>query len=150
MTEQQTKKYREALAEARSQFQAATKRLTEIEYETHMLNGEVSRLRRTITALSAMCSELPGFDDLGITEFCIEVMENEPGIVTTADVVKALEQMGFDLASQKNVSASVHSVLSRLARKGKIAKVTDLETEVVSWKGPHYDPDYNPDLDIPF
>ena len=147
MTPTQLATYKAALKEARDTFDQATKRLNEITSESYILNSEIARLRRTITALSAMCSESPAFDDLGITDSCMEVMQTEKETVTTADVVKALEAMGFDLASQKNAPASVHAILSRLAKKGMIKKVTDEETNAVSWTGPNFDPKSN---EIPF
>ncbi len=76
-------------------------------------------------------------------------METEPSEVSTQDVVKNLEELGFDIASQKNAAASVHSVLSRLAEKGKIQKITNEETKAISWRGPHYTNEISDD-DIPF
>ena len=126
MTPSQTATYKAALKEARTAFDRASERLAEISMESHRLTGEIARLRRTITALAALCSEEPGFDDLGITEACSEVMENEQFEVSTAGVVKALEDMGYDLSSQKNASASVHAILSRMANQGKIQRVKDV------------------------
>ncbi len=140
MTQSQTAAYKAALKEARGSFDRSTKRLAEISAEASILNDEISRLRRTITALAALCSESPGFDDLGITESCMEVMESERATVTTNQVVEALESMGFDLESQKNPQASVHAVLSRLALKGKIKRITEEQSKVVFWRGPNYDP----------
>ena len=147
MTQDKSSPYQAALKEARAAFDQATKRLTEISFESHELNMNIGRLRRTITALAAMCSEDPEIDSLGITESCLEVMQAEQGTVTTADVVKALERRGFDLTSQKNASASVHTVLSRLARREKITRVQEAETEPVSWRGPNFDPMFD---EIPF
>ena len=146
MTQDQIATYRAALKEARQSFDKATKRLTEIDIESFYLKQEMDRLRRTITALAAMCSENPLFDNLGITESCLEVMETENGTVTTADVVNALEARGFDLTSQKNPSASVHAILSRLANKGKIEKIREEDGNGVVWRGPNYDPS----LEVPF
>jgi hypothetical protein len=129
------------LKEARAAFNKASDKLLEISQESHKLENEISRLRRTITALAAMCSESPGFDDLGITDSVMEVMETETSEVTSADVVEALSAMGFDLASHKNVQASVHAILSRLAHRGKIVKVVNEETKVISWRGPKYSDD---------
>lgn len=145
MTQDQLATYRAALKEARTSFDQATKRLGEIETESYHLKKDISRLRRTITALAAMCSEDPIMDNLGITEMCAEVMEEEERTVTTADVVLLLEHRGFDIASQKNVAASVHSVLTRLANKGKITKVKieEKDSEAVAWKGPKHDPGYD-------
>ena len=151
MTQDQIATYRAALKEARASFDKATKRLAEIEIESYDLKQDTDRLRRTITALAAMCSENPLIDRLGITESCLEVMEVKKTTVTTADVVRALEARGFDLASQKNASASVHAILSRLARKGKIEKVTEEGSDAVAWRGPHFDPTVTiDDDDIPF
>jgi len=156
VTQDQIATYRAALKEARASFDRVTSRLGEIQVESFHLKGDAERLRRTITALAAMCSEDPLVDHLGITESCLEVMEIRKTAASTADVVAALERRGFDLASQKNPAASVHAILSRLARKGKIEK---LETNVVGnsgrtmalWKGPNFDPNATiGDEDIPF
>src|ERR1019366_2152959 len=144
VTNQQTSTYKAALKEARADFDRATKRLGEITHESTVLQDEINRLRGTITALAALCTEAPGLDDLGITESCMEVMESQVCEVTTADVVGFLEARGFDIGSQKNAPASVHAVLSRLARKGKIVRVEDENTNGVQWRGPNYDPDAIP------
>jgi hypothetical protein len=143
--------YRVALRKSRTDFDLASKRVKEMALETARLNAEMARLRRTITALAAMCSEAPWTDALGITDSCMEVMEAETEAVTTGEVLKALEGMGFELSSQKNPAASVHAVLSRLADKKKIEKV---ETDgSITWKGPNYAPWADQgitDDDIPF
>ena len=91
-------------------------------------------------------------DALGITESCVEVMEGAVFEMSTQDVVKALEDMGFDLTSQKNAAASVHAILSRLAERKKIEKITSEENGAVVWRGPNYDPAVAEisDDDIPF
>lgn len=149
MTQDQIATYRAALKEARNSFDHATKRLAQIKSESFHLNKDVARLRRTITALAAMCSEDPLMDGLGITESCMEVMASEQGTVTTADVVKALEARGFDMESQKNAAASVHAILSRLAAREKIVKVIQEANDSVAWRGPNYDAEWDK-MDIPF
>jgi hypothetical protein len=121
--------------------------------ESRKLNTEMRNLRRTITALAALCSESPGIDPLGITDACIEAMKIIPYTTTTAEVVTWLEGMGFDFSAQKNAGASVHAVLTRLAKDEKITKVTS--GEVVRWRGPNYDKELDSgtgitDEDIPF
>lgn len=150
MTKEDTAVYREALAKARAQFDSASKRLEAAQLEAIELTKDISRLKRTITALAAMCSESPGFDHLGITDACMEVMEAQKTLATTTDVVRALESIGFELSGQKNASASVHAVLGRLAAKGKIAKVVEQDGNLVRWQGPNYDPTAISDDDIPF
>lgn len=150
MADSQTETFRAALKEARAAFDKASTRLDEIRYESHRLNDQVGKLRRTITALAAMCSESPYLDPIGITDACEEVMAIEREEVTTQEVVEKLEAMGFDLSSQKNAAASVHSVLTRLATKEKIEKITN-GSEAVTWRGPNYkDPTEITDDDIPF
>jgi hypothetical protein len=147
MTGSQTAIYKTALKEARTAFDKARIRLTDIKTEEYFLTDELNRLRRTITALAALCTEAPGLDDMGITESCVEIMETQKGLVTTTDVVASLELRGFDISSQKNAAASVHAVLDRLARKGKIERIDDEQEQVIRWKGPNYDPDYG---EVPF
>ena len=146
MTRRQTEAYEVALATARQSFTEATQRMEEITNEVDLLTDDITRLRRTIMALSAMCNEAPGIDTFGITESCIKVMHEAKGTMTTAEVVTALDQAGFDLASQKNAAASVHSVLTRLSIQQKITRVQE-EGKAASWRGPNFDPDYD---DIPF
>lgn len=151
MSTSQIEIYRSALKEARTSFDSATKRLDEIEKEAVRRRKEISQLRRTITALAAQCSEDPWSDALGITESCAEVMASTVFEMSTQDVLKSLENMGFDMASQKNAPASVHAVLSRLASKGKIEKISKEDSNTVMWRGPNYDPKMNEiDYDIPF
>jgi predicted nuclease with TOPRIM domain len=146
--------YRDSLKEARSSFKAAKKRKGEITFELNRLNEELSRLRRTITALAAMCSESTSFDKLGITDMCLEVMESTPFSMTTQEVVDLLEDSGYDINSQKNANASVHAVLTRLAKNEKLTKVGD--GDKVKWRGPSYDKKIDDGLyevtdeDIPF
>lgn len=144
--------FRAALKEARLSFEKATKRLSELELEAQSRRLEISQLRRTITALAAQCSEDPWSDGLGITEAVAEVMETAFYEMSTQDVVKCLENMGFDLTTQKNAAASVHAILSRLVTKGKVQRVTNLENSAVTWRGPRYDPKASEitDDDIPF
>ena len=145
MTQDQISTYRAALTEARASFDQASDKLRQNEQESYQLKRDISRLRRTITALAAMCSEDPLMDNLGITDSCLAVMEEEERTVTTADVVQLLELRGFDLASQKNVNASVHAVLTRLANKGKITKVKieENDSDAVAWRGPKYDVEFD-------
>src|SRR5437868_3862633 len=97
--------YREALREAKTSYNAAITKLLAIEAEGRSLKEEVVKLKRTITALAAMCSESPGIDKLGITDACMEAMELFHFPVTTADVVIGLDSLGFDMESQKNAAA---------------------------------------------
>ena len=130
---QKTPAFRVALQEARAGFRNASARLRKAKKEVAAASAEITKLRRTITALSALCSEDPLWDDMGITESCLEVMVEARGAMTTSDVVEGVEGIGFDIKGQKNANASVHSVLTRLVRKGKIRR-EDTEDGVV-WKG---------------
>lgn len=130
--------FRSSLKEARALFDKETNELGDLETKVFWLKDDISKLRKTITALAAMCSESPWADALGITDSCMEAMTVERGEVSTQDVIRKVEAMGFDLSSQKNPAASVHSVLTRLANKGKITKIED-EAGAVSWRGPNYE-----------
>jgi hypothetical protein len=141
VTQDQIATYRAALKEARQSFKAASIKLHKNEMESNGLKLDISKLRRTITALAAMCSEQPNIDALGITDSVSEVMESTQWGMSTNDVVLALQSMGFDLDRQKNAAASVHAVLARLAGKGVITKVTDESSQTTKWRGPKYDPD---------
>jgi hypothetical protein len=128
--------YLKALDEARQQFKVSTERQTVLQSQLVETEHEIGRLRRTITALSAICSEHSTFHDLQITVAVRQVMTEELGLVTTKDVVQRLEEIGFDVRSQKNPQASVHTILQRLATKDLIERVDYGKT--IMWKGPKY------------
>jgi hypothetical protein len=143
--------FRSSLKEARAVFDKETAELQRLESQVYWLKDDLSKLRKTITALAAMCSEAPWLDSLGIGESCAEVMTIERGEVSTQDVIARLEAMGFDVSSQKNPAASVHSVLTRLATKNKIKKI-ERDGSVI-WRGPNYDESLSTEItddDIPF
>src|SRR4029077_14309173 len=73
-TDDQAATYRKALKEAREQFRASTKRRSTLQFQLIETEDEIARLRRTIAALSAMCSEHSLLDDVGITDAIKEVM----------------------------------------------------------------------------
>jgi hypothetical protein len=158
MEEEKLVGFRNTLKEARALFDKESKELTEAESRVYWLKDDLAKLRRTITALAATCSESPWTDNLGITDSCMEVMSIEKRRVNTQDVVRRLEGMGFDFSSQKNPAASVHSVLNRLAINKKIEKITDDTGKVVTWQGPKFDAEVDrqyddfgiTDEDIPF
>lgn len=137
MTQVDKDAYRHTLKAAIADYEAFIKRERELEEETDEVQGTLADLRRTITALAKLSGQSSYFDPLGITESCMEVMARETQEVSTTDVVKKLEDMGFDLPAQKNPAASVHTVLSRLAEKGKIEKGQD-QSGAISWRGPKY------------
>jgi hypothetical protein len=145
VTNQQTDTFRAAFREAREAFHAKSSRLNTIEMEASTLKDEIRQLRRTITALAPLCSGNPRVDKLGITDICTEVMEIIPSVASTSEVVQWIEMYGFDISMQKNAEASVHAVLTRLAKDEKVEKITD-ETGAVTWKGPGF----VKDEDIPF
>jgi hypothetical protein len=142
VTSDERQTYRTALQLARDGFDKATVRLHELANETDQLEITITNLRKTITALSAMCSDEPGLDKLGITDSVLQVMGDAAFSFSTAEVVNALEAMGFDLRSQKNAQASVHAVLSRLAKRGKLTRVANArknsEGHPWEWRGPAY------------
>jgi hypothetical protein len=129
--------YRTALSAARTSFLQASLALEKAKSDVERLQGEMNQLRRTITALAAQCSEEPEIDPMGITEACVGVMKSTIYTLSTFEVVRRLADVGFDTASQKNARASAHAILTRLASKGEITKVS--HDGKVCWRGPNYD-----------
>jgi hypothetical protein len=138
VTRTELEPYRAAMKAAKTRFDTVKTRLTEIASEQMVLSGELVKLRRTITALAAMCSEPGTGDFLGITASIEEVMSETTSELTTAEVVKALEEVGFDLSAHRNGAASVHAILTRLAKVEKIKRIENHGN--ISWRGPKYDP----------
>ena len=137
-TESQIATYRNALKEAREQFKMLTERQIFLQVQLMATESEIMGLRRTITALAAICSEPSAFDDLGLTDAVKQVMVEEPELVTTTEVTQKLKEIGFALTSHKNAQASVHNVLQRLCTRELIQRVED-DGRTVRWKGPKYD-----------
>jgi hypothetical protein len=128
--------YRNALHAARASFRETSRALRKAEADVERLQNEINQLRRTITALAAQCSEEPDVDPMGITEACAEVMRATIFTLSTSEVVERLADSGFDTASQKNIRASAHAILNRLAIKGEITKVS--HDGKICWRGPQY------------
>jgi hypothetical protein len=143
VTNDQRATYATALRNARETFDGVKKKLKDLADEQTKLGEEQDRLRKTITALAAMCSEDPGLDQLGITDSVMETMSFTPLSWTTGEVLAALEGKGFDVKSQKNPQASVHAVLARLAQQGKITRIANAKKNSQGnpweWRGPQYD-----------
>jgi predicted RNase H-like nuclease (RuvC/YqgF family) len=125
--------YRTALKEAREQFRASTERRSTLQCQLIETEDEIAWLRRTITALSAMCSEPSTFDDLGLTDAVKEVMTNERTLVTTTEVIQKLAEIGFNIKSRKSAQASVHTILQRLVERELIERVED-DGKFVKWR----------------
>lgn len=138
--------YRAALKVAKDSHAVATQRLEALAKEQQSLAEYVGRLRRSITALAAMCSAEPEIDGLGITDSVAEVMATVTAEMTTQQVVDALDRIGFDIKGQKNAAASVHTVLKRLAKRGLVTRV-EYPNNSAGWRGPLYDPSTE---EIPF
>jgi hypothetical protein len=108
-------RFREALAAARAAFDTAQGRLSTLNNEVGFLESEIVRLRRTIAALSDLCDEPIGLEQIGITDAVRSVLDQATQQMTTAQVKDGLAELGFDLTTQKNPTASVMAVLKRLA-----------------------------------
>lgn len=133
-----TNLYLTALAKSREELEAAIARRYALDIEAVELDKAIVSLRRTVMALSDLCGEPPPMIErnrLGLTEAVRKVMWSARRPMTVADVRDGLTELGFDLLSQKNPTASVLVVLGRMYTGGEIQKVVN--GSETTWVGPN-------------
>ncbi|MGA9055091.1 MAG: hypothetical protein WB763_01120 [Terriglobia bacterium] len=100
----------------------AREELAQLEAEREGIDKRILQLKRIIFAASEMIQDASGsfwnikeeLDALGITEFCREIFRYQRKGMTPLEVRSALLARGIDLSRQKNIMASIHTVLKRL------------------------------------
>lgn len=134
--------YELALKHARQELELLAVEEKESEERGVRRRERIAHLRRTVTALAALCDQPADIEAIGITEACLTVMMAARRALTTAEVEAKIAELGFDVASQNNPKASVNAVLNRLASAGKISKELSSaganDAGVITWRGPYF------------
>lgn len=122
--------YKAAFKKAKLDFVLAQKELGETNRRKAELETRVASLRETVIALGRICGEeFDEADALGLTEAIRQTFMASPNLVMTAQNVRdRLEALGFNVAKYGNALASIHTVITRLQRKGDIGETQPSET----------------------
>lgn len=154
-------------------FDAAIAELTELmrkremlENSREMLNARIAKVRRGVLALSPLVGEEPtGVEnkyphlfpelippDIGMTDAIRKVLQSAGTFLTPVGVRTELKTTGYDTDRYKNVLASIHTVLKRLAESGEVE--TEITNDVMAYKwkvmkrGNTFDPEPTGKVDL--
>lgn len=132
--------YKKTLDAARAELEALVEQREEIE-------RRISQLKQAIVALSPLGQdgersafgidlttlniEIPAF---GITDACREVLKSADQPLTPLEVKARLVQMNPEFAKQKNLMASVHTVLKRLVPNEARSFINNDGETVYRWR----------------
>jgi hypothetical protein len=122
------KTYEVALQDAKSELTDSVAELGEAQARTQELEQRIGDLRQTISVLSKLCGleDLDLESSLGLTD-AIRLAFSSIGdkrTVTAQEMRLHLEKQGFNTRRYGNLLASIHTVLSRLEKKGEIREIT--------------------------
>jgi hypothetical protein len=104
--------YQSALAAARRELDALSRRRDE-------LDTRIARLRQTVTTLAQLCNEAPQLD-MGLTDACRSVVRGSVEALSATDIRDRVVSLGIDLGRYANGLGAVHTVLRRLLDAGDI------------------------------
>ena len=112
------------------------KELEDLLIKQEEIERRIARLKQAILGLAPLIEEEPtdqgmyGTNDdfvsewlglgTGMTDVCRNIFKASSSPLTPVEIKQKLLDMGVDLTKHKNIMASVHSVLKRLAEKGEI------------------------------
>jgi hypothetical protein len=122
-----TSAYELALYGAKQELAEAVAELGEAQARTQELEQRIGDLRQTVSVLSKLCGQedVDLESSLGLTDAIrlafAGLGENQP--VTAQEMRLRLESQGFNTRRYGNLLASIHTVLSRLDKKGEIRVV---------------------------
>jgi hypothetical protein len=103
-----------------------------IEQDLDKVTSDIESLRETISSLSRLCGidHLTEYShlfpinkalDMGITTAIAMILEKPPYVPMSAiDVRDKLDEMGFKIHEYSNPLATIHTVLKRFHRQGKV------------------------------
>ena len=117
-----------------------------LEIQQEVIERRLARLRQALVGLAPLGQELPNdglgaqltaiyadIEGMSITDATRQILQAATEPLTPVEIKKQLINMGKDLSGQKNVMASVHSLLKRLLKSKEIeTKDNGLSYQ---WKG---------------
>jgi hypothetical protein len=104
--------YRRALATAIREYEALGQQRQDID-------KRLAEVAQTIGTLSRLCGLVPTVP-IGLTDACRLVVRGAGVPVTSIDVRRRLQSIGFDLSKYANDLAAIHTILKRLNASGEL------------------------------
>jgi hypothetical protein len=103
--------------------------LESLEIQQEEIERHIARLRQTLLGLAPLCESPHGplfdgfiqaIDSLSLTDAARQILQAAKAPLAPTEIKQQLLNMGRDLSSQKNVMASIHSLLKRLVESNEI------------------------------
>jgi hypothetical protein len=117
-----------------------------LEIQQEDIERRLARLRQALLGLAPLGQELPsdalgsqltaiyaGLEAMSITDATRQIFQAASAPLTPIEIKQQLINMGKDLSDQKNVMASIHSLLKRLVKSDEIETKDNGLT--YQWKG---------------
>jgi len=111
-------------AEYRQMAQKIQAELEALEIQQEDVERRIARLRQTLVGLAPLCESNDegllfnafkrAIDSMSLTDAVRQILQASKAPLAPTEIKQQLLNMGRDLSGQKNVMASVHSLLKRL------------------------------------
>jgi uncharacterized protein (UPF0335 family) len=142
------KSYEDALNVAIKELSGLMEECEILETRRAQLNQRIARLRKGVAGLSSLAGrEWPDVInqhpnlfpdsmplDIGMTDAVRKVLQSNDIFFTPVDVRTDLRSFGYDTEQYKNILASIHTILKRLAAAGEVQTGTVEDGTVYKWK----------------
>jgi hypothetical protein len=122
----------------RTQIQMALRELVELGKKRKEIDRDMTKLRQLIRANADMLPDNEGAvfleeaessGERGFTDTIRQLLRANRDGFTPTELRNALTAAGFDLSSQSNAMASIHSVLKRLKKSREVVSVQELRND---------------------
>lgn len=110
-------------------LQAAQAELEELLIKQEEIEQRIARVKQAIISLAPLAEEpgstfwtsaLAAIRGEGISDTCRQILQSTGKPLSPVEIKQQLLNMGIDLSRQKNVMASIHSLLKRLVANDEI------------------------------
>jgi hypothetical protein len=132
-------------AEYKAMVKKIRAELESLEIRQEEIERQIARLKQALIGLTPLAQEdvrIPGIDmtllsaeidAMSITDAARQILQASAKPLSPIELKQKLAEMGKDLSGQKNVMASVHSLLKRLTEAGQIESADSGLT--YQWRG---------------
>jgi hypothetical protein len=140
--------YKQTFDAAINELSALMEQREELDNRREELNVRIAQVRTGILALSPLVGEEPESvenkyphlfpdliqSDMGLTDAVRKVLQSNGKLLTAVGVRTGLRTIGYDIDRYKNVLASIHTILKRLAESDEVETGTINDTTAYKWK----------------
>lgn len=141
--------YESAFGKAINELTVAMEAREKLETEREAIDRKIVKLREGVIGLGTLCgynraAVIANFrelfpnlidPDVGITDVVRKVLSVEKNYyLTPVQIKEKLAASGYDISNQKNILASLHTILKRLKAQGQVVTGTRDGKTVYKWK----------------